>query len=333
MESEQDPVSPVTQVDFVMDTVVEQRLYGQNVQQAADEVSALLSELENRLSLYVSNSEIAQINANAGKGPVRVSQETFDFLARAKDLSEQSQGLFDITIAPVSTLWNVTSDTPSVPTQQEIVQAQSLVNWEDLLLDSQNCTAELRYEGQAIDLGGIAKGYAVDLAWKVYETYQIQSGYLSVGGNILVLGTDPQGDDFSIGVRDPRGEAKDYLGTIAMPGKIMATTGDYERYFIQDGVRYHHVMDPRTGAPCQSDLISVSVIGEDGTLCDYLSTLLFVAGKETALQLFDEDAFSLILVDQDHRVYISPDLKDCFSPVEGSNYTYFYGSDEVSTPS
>lgn len=326
-ERPQEPDQAITQIDFVMDTVVEQRLYGDNAQQAAERVSQMLARLEGEMSLYVEESEIAQINAQAGIGMVPVSQETFDLLTRAKELCGQSQGLFDITIGPVSTLWNVTGASPQVPDDQAIQQAQSLVNWQDLLLDSQTRSVGLRRTGQSIDLGGIAKGYAVDLAWEIYEDCGINEGYLSVGGNILVLGTKPEGEDFDIGVRDPRGSASEYLGVVTVPNQIMATTGDYERYFIQDGVRYHHVMDPRTGAPCQSDLISVTVIGTDGTLCDFLSTVLFVAGKESAMELLDREDLSLILVDQEGHVYCSSNLKDRFIPREGSAYTYFYGSD------
>lgn len=210
---------------------------------------------------------------------MEVSQRTFDLLQRAKELSEQSDGAFDITIAPVVELWGITSDHPHVPTDEELAQAMALMGLEDLVLDEEACTVYLTRPGMAIDLGGIAKGWTADQLREYARELGAERGYVSLGGNLMIIGERPDGDPFKFGLRDPQGDASTYLGTVTLEdGCTMATTGGYERYFEEDGIRYHHVLDPRTGYPADSDLLSVAVISKDGTLADYLSTTLFVPG-------------------------------------------------------
>ncbi|MDD2955896.1 MAG: FAD:protein FMN transferase, partial [Oscillospiraceae bacterium] len=193
----------------------------------------------------------------------------------------------------------------------------------DLILDEAGPTAMLRREGQQLDLGGVAKGAAGDVAREIAEEMGIRSGYISIGGNVAVIGQRPDGRDFRFGVRDPRGDASEYIGTVSFPGKTMATSGDYERYFVEDGKTYHHIIDPRTGYPDDSGLISVSVIAKDGALADYLSTALFIGGLEAALARSADPEFDFILVDKEKNVYISDGLIGEFIPNEAkTEYTF-----------
>lgn len=322
---------PASSVNFLMNTVVEQRIYGRNSEEAVQEVAAELSEFERLLSTYIPKSEIDQINQSAGVAPVKISPLTMDLLRISKEYCRQAEGIFDITIAPLAMEWGVTSDNPHVPDQQTLEALLKKVNYNDLILDEQASTAMLRQKGQAIDLGGIAKGYSCDIFRKAAEKYSITSGYASIGGNIVVLGKNPDGSDFRFGVRDPRGDQSEYIGSLSLEGKVMATSGDYERFFEQDGVRYHHILDPRTGYPANNGLISVSVISENGALADFLSTALFVAGKEEALQQMEREDFQLILVDDEMNVYISSSLKGNFSANKEKEKTYtfhFYGGEQ-----
>lgn len=313
-------------ITYAMNTVIEQKWYGESADTVYTGMETKIREIESVLSLHLSQSEIAAINENAGVQPVEVSQRTFDLLQWAKELSEQSDGAFDITIAPVVELWGITSDHPHVPTDEELAQAMALMGLEDLVLDEEACTAYLTRPGMAIDLGGIAKGWTADQLREYARELGAERGYVSLGGNLMIIGERPDGDPFKFGLRDPQGDASTYLGTVTLEdGCTMATTGGYERYFEEDGIRYHHVLDPRTGYPADSDLLSVAVISKDGTLADYLSTTLFVQGLEAAKAAAGSEDYALVMVDQENNVWISGSLRGNFEPHEtDADYTYIY---------
>ena len=313
-------------ITYAMNTVIEQKWYGESADTVYTGMETKIREIESVLSLHLSQSEIAAINENAGVQPVEVSQPTSDLLQRAKELSEQSDGAFDITIAPVVELWGITSDHPHVPTDEELAQAMALMGLEDLVLDEEACTAYLTRPGMAIDLGGIAKGWTADHLREYARELGAERGYVSLGGNLMIIGERPDGDPFKFGLRDPQGDASTYLGTVTLEdGCTMATTGGYERYFEEDGIRYHHVLDPRTGYPADSDLLSVAVISKDGTLADYLSTTLFVQGLEAAKAAAGSEDYALVMVDQENNVWISGSLRGNFEPHEtDADYTYIY---------
>ena len=195
-----------------------------------------------------------------------------------------------------------------------------------LVLDEEACTAYLTRPGMAIDLGGIAKGWTADQLREYARELGAERGYVSLGGNLMIIGERPDGDPFKFGLRDPQGDASTYLGTVTLEdGCTMATTGGYERYFEEDGIRYHHVLDPRTGYPADSDLLSVAVISKDGTLADYLSTTLFVQGLEAAKEAAGSEDYALVMVDQENNVWISGSLRGNFEPHEtDADYTYIY---------
>lgn len=313
-------------ITYAMNTVIEQKWYGESADTVYTGMETKIREIESVLSMHLSQSEIAAINENAGVQPVEVSQRTFDLLQRAKELSEQSDGAFDITIAPVVELWGITSDHPHVPTDEELAQAMALMGLEDLVLDEEACTAYLTRPGMAIDLGGIAKGWTADQLREYARELGAERGYVSLGGNLMIIGERPDGDPFKFGLRDPQGDASTYLGTVTLEdGCTMATTGGYERYFEEDGIRYHHVLDPRTGYPADSGLLSVAVISKDGTLADYLSTTLFVQGLEAAKAAAGSEDYALVMVDQENNVWISGSLRGNFEPHEtDADYTYIY---------
>lgn len=313
-------------ITYAMNTVIEQKWYGESADTVYTGMETKIREIESVLSLHLSQSEIAAINENAGVQPVEVSRPTFDLLQRAKELSEQSDGAFDITIAPVVELWGITSDHPHVPTDEELAQAMALMGLEDLVLDEEACTAYLTRPGMAIDLGGIAKGWTADQLREYARELGAERGYVSLGGNLMIIRERPDGDPFKFGLRDPQGDASTYLGTVTLEdGCTMATTGGYERYFEEDGIRYHHVLNPRTGYPADSDLLSVAVISKDGTLADYLSTTLFVQGLEAAKAAAGSEDYALVMVDQENNVWISGSLRGNFEPHEtDADYTYIY---------
>lgn len=311
---------PVTGTVFLMDTVVEYKFYGP--EKAWEAVEKALSDFEKACSLYVEDSEIAQLNRAAGKSAVPLSPDAYGLLQRCVQYGEESGGVFDVTVAPVISLWDITGKNPRVPSQEEIDAVLPLVDYRDILLRDDG-SAMLKRAGQMVELGGIGKGYACSIAREAALDSGVKRGYLSIGGNIMVIGEKRRGEDFKFGVRDPRGGPNDYLAVVTLPDSTMATSGDYERYFEQDGVRYHHILDPATGAPAQSDLMSVSVISPDGAYADYMSTFLFIKGKAFALEHLNSYDCGLILIDKDRNIYVSDHFQDRFTMADQTG-TYHY---------
>lgn len=308
-----------------MNTVVEYKLYGKQAENAKKAIDNMLVEFENKVSCYINNSEIDQINKNAGQKPVAISIDAMDLLYRCKHYGEISKGYFDVSIAPLTETWGITSENPKVPSKELISELLSYVNYKDILLDKENGTAFLQKQGQAVDVGGIAKGFVCDLARKTAQDYGVKSGYISIGGNLMVIGDKPDGSQFKFGVRNPRGSVNDYIGIVTLPNSTMATSGDYERYFEEDGIRYHHILDPKTGWPAETDLMSVSVVTPDGAYADFMSTYLFIKGKAFALENLDALNCGLIIIDKDKNVYISKNLKNRFEPSDPTGSYQFHG--------
>ena len=314
--------TPHDSTTYAMSTIVTQRAYGLQAEQAMRQVESTLREFEGRLSLFDQDSEIAAINAAAGDHPVRVSAATFGLLRQSLALSATSEGAFDITIAPLTQLWGITTDHPRVPTQQEIDGALALVGDAEVQLDQQASTVFLPRAGQAIDLGGIAKGNACVLAQRIYEDCGVKSAVLSIGGNVYVRGRNPDGEQFRVGFRTPKRADESYIASVALENQVMAVSGGYERYFEEGGVRYHHILSSETGYPAQSDIVSVGVICEDGTRADFLSTTLFVWGTEKTREFMrSHDDVAVILLTEGDELLVSRSLQESFRLSEqGAGY-------------
>lgn len=310
-------------VEFIMDTFVEQRWYGENAQSAYDEIVARLKGLEGKISVYDEQSELSLLNRMAGREAVRLSDEVYELLKRSASFCEETGGKFDITTAPLSFLWNVTGESPKVPGQSEIEALLPLIDYRKIAFDGENKTAMLKHVGMSVDLGAIAKGYAASAAREIAEKHSV-SGFVSVGGNMMVIGTKPGGEDFIVGLRDPRGDASQYIMSFSMRDLTMATTGDYERYFEKDGVRYHHVLDPDTGYPSNTGLISVTVLSEDGALADFLSTAIFLQGEGKLGEYLSRGDISVIAVTEDFEVFASPGVWKNAKLLKSTNAVYSF---------
>lgn len=299
---------------FIMSTYVTQQVYGKQAEGAIEAVNTLLEKYDAMLSLYREDSEVSRINQNAGIAPVAVSKETFSLIQKAKQYSELSEGLFDLTVAPLSTLWAIGSENPRVPSNEAIKAALALIDYRNVELDETEQTVYLKKSGMAIDLGGVAKGFFCKKIGEIYNQYGVSSALVSIGGNIYTYCQKPDGEDYRLGIRNPNDfGGSSVMGVLSSHDEVVATSGAYERYFEQDGVRYHHILDLKTGFPSQSDLLSVTVICEDGGLADFLSTTLYLAGKNAVETYLNDDRFQVIVVDRDNRVYISPSLKERFT--------------------
>lgn len=305
-------------VNFGMGTVMMHRAFGKYAEESIKAVGNEALRLEEMLSRFKPGSEISKINNSAGMKCESVGGDTYEVLSRANEFSKSCQGYFDVTVGPLVNLWNSEKDASRPPDQSRIKQILPLVNYNDLILDPGEKAARLRKTGQSIDLGGIGKGFAGDKFLEIFKEYGVTSAFTNIGGNVVTVGTKPDGSPWHIGIQHPRQE-NGLIGLISVVDKAVVTSGDYQRYFIDSkGKRYHHILDPCTGYPSESGLVSVTIVSESSTAADALSTIVFVAGMNKGLELLKGfSGTEAILVDRDLHVYLTKGLIDCFQAVEG----------------
>ncbi|MBR6790877.1 MAG: FAD:protein FMN transferase [Oscillospiraceae bacterium] len=326
----EDPVSiPEPEIlytgeDFVMDTFVTQKVSADNGSEVILDVNELLHDLEAEWSAYRDGSVPAKINAAAGALPAEVTAEQYDIIRKVYDFSVMTGGRFDLTVSPLVKLWNITSGEAVVPSADRISTALSHVGYENIVLDDEAKTVFLPRPGIQLDFGGSLKGYAVEKALEYYQQSGVEGAMISIGGSVAVTGKKPAEDggvtDFRVGLRDPLGSPSDYYGVLTLADQVICSSGGYERYFEQDGVVYHHILDPDTGYPAESDLLSVTVISGDGLLCDCMSTWLYMGGTELVKEHLDREDYSVIAVDEERKIWMSDDLAEHFVLRDGSGY-------------
>ena len=316
---------------FAMDTVMEVAAYGPKAEKAVQETEGQIKALENQLSRTKADSLVSGLNRD---GSIRhLTYDYWNLIARAKEYRDATNGAFDITIAPVMDAWGFTGDSFRVPEQSELDTLLKKVNSDAIQMLGSPSDSVTLGEGQAIDLGGIAKGYTSDLVEQTFRANGIESGKISLGGNVFVLGGKPDGSDWRVGIKDPRNESG-LAAILSLRDAYAITSGGYERYFEENGKTYHHIIDPSTGYPADSGLLSVTVVAADngpdwagagnGAMCDAFSTALFVMGEEQALDFWRNGGydFDLVLVTEDGRVVITAGLADRLEEVKDSGYTY-----------
>lgn len=286
--------------EVAMDTVVQLIIYDKNAQQAADKAIEEMRRLDILLNSYSTDSEIDKINKNAGQA-VQVSQDTFNVVARALDYAKKTGGYFDPTIGAVSKLWGIGKKDDFVPDAGQIKQAVSLVDYRRVRLDPAHRTVQLE-TGMSLDLGGVAKSYILERMLQVLKDNGVKSALINGGGDVLTLGKRGDGKAWRIGVQDPR-KSDGMLQVIDMDKYDQASTsGDYQRYFIKDGVRYHHIFDPRTGYPARG-LVAATVLGRQEQL-DIPSNVLMVMGEQQALAFMRShyQELRVILINEHNKV-------------------------------
>ena len=333
--------SGAEQTFFAMDTVMSVLVSGRRGPQAVAAAREAVERLDGLLSRTDSDSQIARLNTAAGDGAaVAVDPDVAELLAFSQEIARQLPGDFDITIAPVMDAWGFTTASPRVPDAGTLSALLPLVDSAALTVTvpapGEDGSAQLA-PGQAVDLGGIAKGYASDWVEAALRRNGAERAMVYLGGNVLVLGTKADGSPWRVAVQDPE-DPSAYAGILALTDAFAVTSGGYQRYFEENGVRYQHILDPKTGYPAESGLTSVTVVaaanGPDydsetpapgsGAMCDAFSTALFVLGEEKALDFWRTSGydFELVLVTEDGRVLVTEGLADRFEQTEGSAYRY-----------
>ena len=302
--------------DFAMAAQVTISLYTspQQAEELSGKIGDTIHDLETALSWRIEDSETAQINRCAGDGTLVSAPAVAQLLEQVLPVTAASGGKFQPVIGPLTRLWDIGGEHPRVPEQQEIDAVLPLVTEQGLVV--QGDMVSLPDQGQSIDLGAVGKGAACDYAQQLLEDTDIPA-VLAVGGSVFTYGTKPDGSAWRIAVRDP-GQSTATAGVLNLEGtNHISTSGGYERFFEQDGVRYHHLLDPDTGRPGGGSWSSVTVICYSGALADALSTAVFLMEKEEGLALLRSFDAQGVLIDEENGITLTQGLEDCFSPSAG----------------
>ncbi len=298
---------------YALGTIIRLRVEGSNGEKAIEKAIDRLNIIENKMSVFKEFSEVSIINKKAGVSSQGVSKDTYFVIKKAVEYSRLSEGTFDPTIKPIVSLWRIGSDNPRIPSKSEIERNIKLVNYEDIVMSEKDNSIGLKHANQAIDIGGIAKGYAADEVKKVFKNHKIKSALIDLGGNIFALGKKPDKTLWNVGIQNPFNTRGEHIGVISGENKSIVTSGNYERYFTKDGKVYHHIIDPKTGYPSESEIISATIISDYSIDGDGLSTGVYIMGLEKSLKLIESlEGIDAIFITKNKEVYITSDIKDNF---------------------
>lgn len=294
---------------FAMDTYMTLTVYGKNAEEHLSSAETLIITLDKTYSITSVSGEVCRLNLNGELSDA--SDGLCEMIEKARVMYERTNGAYDLTTKPLSELWGFADGKDNrVPTDKEIAEALKKVGMDNLNVSDGKATLA---GGSEIDLGSCAKGYAARETAKMLKASGVTCAVISLGGNVQTLGTKPDGSPFSVAIADPRSPT-DNLGVLNVGECAVVTSGTYQRYFEENGKRYHHIFDARYGAPSESDLLSVTVVCEDGLWADILSTALFLLGKDGALEYYRTYGdFEAVLVSSDGSVTVTAGLKNDFT--------------------
>lgn len=293
-----------------MDTFMKVQAYGENAEEANAAAQKYIGDLEATISVTKPVSDIYKIN-HATEFPVTVSDQTMGLIKIALNMSEISGGAFNPCLYPVSSAWGFTKKEYRIPPQDEIDEKLKLCDYKKVQIDGNNISME---PGMQFDLGGIGKGFAGDEAAKKMREFGIEHALLDLGGNIQLIGSKPNRQPWTVGIKNPFDKGT-IVGTLEAENVAVITSAGYERYFEgPDGHKYIHIFDGTTGAPVENDLVSTTAIAESGTYCDGLSTTLYVLGLDKSIELWRKQKdFDFILITKDKKIYISKPISKNFT--------------------
>ena len=310
---EEEKKEPLSRNELLMGTVITVTMYDSTDESILDDVFNKIKELEATLSINENGTLVDKINESAGIEPVKVDDDTYEVIKKGLEYSKISNGLFDITIGPLVKLWSIGLPEQKLPTQEEIASKLPLINYNDLVLDDAEKTVYLKRPQMIIDLGGIAKGFTADIISEMLTEKGVKSAIIDLGGNIFAHGNKNEKDFWKIGIQNPLSERGGIIGTIKVQNKSVVTSGIYERYFEENGVKYHHILSPKTGYPYENNIAGITIISDKSTDGDALSTSVFAMGVEDGLNFVNSrDGIDAIFVTKDNKIYLSEGIKDNF---------------------
>ncbi|MDO4519141.1 MAG: FAD:protein FMN transferase [Eubacteriales bacterium] len=309
-------VQNYTATDFLMDTFVTQSIFTEG----EDITGAIAQEIQNvetkTLSWTNTESEIALINQHAGDPEgVEVTEEMASYLETVLQLAADSDGAFDPTLGEVIRLWDIDGENPHIPDEADLAEKMKNVNYKDVRIEGNKVYLK---EGCTLDLGGIGKGIGSDLSRKIMDKdSDITGALINLGGSsVMSYREKTDHSPWKIGVTDPRNPQGDYLGIVQLEGtEFLSTSGDYQKYFMKDGVRYHHILDPKTGSPVQNGIAAVTVVCNNGAFADGLSTACFVLGPKGAQPLLEKYDADALFITGEHEIYLTEGMQNRFQLV------------------
>ena len=316
---------PVQQQVFAMDTIMTLTAYGDNAQSGIDAAVGVIQAMDNILDPDSDNSYTNQINTANGSD-VLISPQVYEMLSVAKDVYNKSNGALDLSIYPIYEAWGeFKEESGRIPSDDELTELRKKLNFGQMTITEfpgeSNCSVCFPADTE-ISFGAVAKGCASDYAVDAMKKAGVESGLVSLGGNVQTLGVKPDGTNWVIAVDDPD-DTGSYVGTLSVGETAVITSGNYQRYFTVNGTRYHHLISPKTGAPANNGLKSVTIVCPDGTLGDALSTAMFILGEDNALKYWrDNGGFEMILITDDNRVVCTSGLIEVFTLTNTEDYTY-----------
>ena len=303
---------PAQRTLYAMDTVMSLTAYGSGAEEAVQKAVEEIERLDKLLCTGDENSEISVLNR---KGSGKLQGDVKELVERSLKMSDETDGVFDIAIYPVMEAWGFTEEEQHVPEEEVLKKLLPLCDPSDIEYDASTGDIRFRKKGMKIDLGGVAKGYTSTRLMEIYRSCGVTSGLVNLGGNVQTLGTKPDGSLWRIAIEDPdNGENR--LGVLNISDKAAITSGGYERFFEADGRIFHHIIDPSTGWPAENGLKSVTIVSEDGTLADMLSTALYIMGTEKAQQYCAghaaSDGFEAVLYTDEDKLLVTPGIRESF---------------------
>jgi FAD:protein FMN transferase len=292
-----------------MGTLVEISIYEKDADLAQLSIKKAFDEMqrmEGLMSTHISTSEVSRINQSAGLQPVSVSPEVLEVINRSLFWAKQTSGALDISIGPVHELWNFDNDHPTLPDKNTLEQKLQKVDYKNIQI--KNETVFLKEKGMRLHLGAIAKGYAVDRAINILQESNIHHAFINAGGDLKAIGKRPDQTAWKIGLQHPR-KPESILASFSLSGKAIATSGDYQKYFNHEGIRYHHILNPATGFPVTGGM-SATVVAKTVMDADALATALFVMGAKNGLAVIDSlKDIEGLLINQDKSLYLSQGME------------------------
>jgi len=296
-----------------MDTIMHLTAYGPNASKAIEAAFNRVDEIEKMASSSISTSDVNKINEAAGKEYVNVHPEIIKIIKTSIEYSKISNGAFDITVSPLIKLWGIGTNDERIPMDSEIKESVALVGYNNISINDADNSVKLMKAGMAIDLGGVAKGFTADEIIKVFKKYDVNSAIINLGGSsIYTLGEKPDKTLWSIAIQNPRKEKNEgNIGIVNLSQDVLSTSGDYQRFFIHEGKRYHHILDPATGYPAEAGVMSDTVlvdssIDDCNMIADILTKITFVSGVDKGFKIIDSlEGISCIALTTDFKIYKS----------------------------
>lgn len=331
-------IQEFTRDNFIMDTLIRIRVCASDPelgQKALEEAFAEFTRIGKLTDKFVGKnmpdpetSDVYQVNKSAGIKPVQVSEDTLAMLERSNYFAGLCDGAFDVTVGPIMDIWGFGQTEYRVPSDEELKSKLVLVGYRRMIIDKVQKTVFLPEKGMEIDLGGIAKGYATDMAVRKLRQMGIESAMINAGGNIYALGSQPDGTPWLVGIQDPRDEKK-IIALLNVRDTAVVTSGDYKRYFIRDGIRYHHILDPSSGKPSRK-AISATIIAPNATDADVLSTVLFVLGSGQGTEFVKQFSnVNAVLVDERRDIAFTEGLTDQIKFIEGAGFSVNFSAGDM----